>query len=312
MLKNKKLVIGTGIIALIALAFCFTRRQIIAPNPISTGILKTANNEYKSVNTEETFDLINIIGKGYVSMIWMAMTGGSNQLDSILNVYIDGETKPSISTDIGGLCSGHLYSGQFSAERLGTMINGTSNMAFYFNFPIPYSKSIRITVTAATGGTFWSQVYYNDGGEMLGRMYSSCQPFATAPEIQPNKRQTLLNTSGRGKIVFIQQTLVPTSPTLRFLEGNHRFFIDGKKVMESSGTEDFYLSGFYFARGTFVGPHVGCVSRSNNFSGFRDMHGSNTTPTFNKSIIVDWQNGEPAHATSYPTKAGYLVLYYLY
>ncbi len=72
----------------------------------------------------------------------------------------------------------------------------------------------------------------------------------------------IANTTGRGKLVGVSQTmegLQPDGNTRGYLEGDERVYVDGERTpaIHGTGTEDYYESGWYFNQGTYSTPFHG-------------------------------------------------------
>ena len=73
---------------------------------------------------------------------------------------------------------------------------------------------------------------------------------------------TIADTTGRGKLVGVSQTmegLQPDGNTRGYLEGDERVYVDGERTpaIHGTGTEDYYESGWYFNQGTYATPFHG-------------------------------------------------------
>ena len=133
-------------------------------------------------------------------------------------------------------------------------------------YRIPFGKSIKITLMQPKGKCmFW---YIIRGVEnlpvVLGdlilpsnarlRLYKN-----EGVTLNPMQYYTLASVTGKGGALF-QSTLKANSSDLNFLEACYRVQIDGGETqLLSSGTEDFFLSAYYFNQGTFHLPNSGAT-----------------------------------------------------
>lgn len=78
---------------------------------------------------------------------------------------------------------------------------------------------------------------------------------------QNGQDHTFVDTTGRGRIVGVTQTMEGLIPPngRGYLEGDERLFVDGSVTPQvyGTGTEDFYESGWYFNRGVDTDPMNG-------------------------------------------------------
>ena len=78
--------------------------------------------------------------------------------------------------------------------------------------------------------------------------------------LKPLQPITVFKTSGKKGMLFLT-TFSADSASFRYLEACWRLNIDNfnanKTVMLSSGTEDYFLSAFYFNVGTYHGDEAG-------------------------------------------------------
>lgn len=93
------------------------------------------------INSKQTFTLANIQGSGAIQHIWMTPTG--NWRFSILRIYWDGESQPSVEAPVGDFfASGWGKYSQLSSQAI--CVNPGS--AFNCYWEMPFRKSCRITM----------------------------------------------------------------------------------------------------------------------------------------------------------------------
>jgi hypothetical protein len=197
-------------------------------------------------------------------------TAGPNGWDAAtLKIYIDGEAEPSIAisllelANLGNFAHGTEDDGPWGIGLLG---HTASNGGVYSTVRIPFSKSIRSTITSdsAKPGTFW---FIIRGVEA----YPIALGDVTLP---PTARLKLhrLNTSTTAlqlvTLVDIPSGTAGAVLNLKFdaagasygyLEACMRFFPDQatEPLFLSSGAEDYFLSAYYFNEGQFKTPNSG-------------------------------------------------------
>jgi hypothetical protein len=279
------------------------------------------------------FEVLNLsgLGGGYIDFLQLAC-----RWDSIIRIYVDGEATPSIAMPANmffaalyGAFSGTTFSGEAFAARwfvcgqAGDQISieGTTWL------PIPFSSSIRVTLTHRSGNSLLANISCQTGlsntWARTRRLHITSRSFLDGNHI--DDVIVLVDAQGinRGRLAGIYFNIdsgpgnadPPTGP----LEGNFRVYADGTSapIMGSSGVEDFLGLGFYFR--TFTAPVVygdRCLSmkspcdRSVTWAGHRmflqDPIG------FNRGIKVTWQCGESSSGVPFTgtVRFSYTVWYY--
>ena len=219
--------------------------------------------------------------------------------DAVIRIYIDNETLPSIEFM---LMLGHgVGFGSGSATRPWN----TKRIALdayhgtYNTYQIPFSKSCRVTVTHPIGGTYW---YIIRGVYNYPLTFGTLQlPSNARLRLYKNVNITLspfdflvmVNVYARAGALF-QVTLAANSSCYQYLEGCVRAYIDGSEtpMWLSSGTEDFFLSAFYFNKGQFYSDNSGLTyfESPGAMSAYKFFE---TDPVlFTKSFRLLWRSGE--------------------
>ena len=202
----------------------------------------------------QSLDILPIVtGTGYVDSVQIA---DGNWYSYELDVYVNGESSPSIAAVVGNLC-GNPYASVMYATRIWTNLDGCT-----FLIPIPFSTSIEIKLKNPTGSSHqaYTQVTYVTGVALTA--INSVQHHLHAvvvdqSNIAPNGAATLINATGlsAGQLVFLSWTYdsanggsggvnVATAP----LEGNFKIFLDGASspTLETTGAEDLFGMFGYF------------------------------------------------------------------
>ena len=98
-------------------------------------------NPYFVIKPHQTLTLAEITGQGAIQHIWMTPTG--NWRYSILRMYWDGETNPSVETPVGDFFA--MGWGQYARiSSLAVCVNPGS--AFNSYWPMPFRKKAKITL----------------------------------------------------------------------------------------------------------------------------------------------------------------------
>ena len=222
--------------------------------------------------------------------------------NALIRVYIDNETYPSIEFK---LMLGHGIGFVDHSDGARMTPWNTKRIALdadhgiYNTYQIPFSKSFRVTATHPEGGTFWYIIrgVYNYPlifGVLQLPAHARLRLYKnTDVMLEPFEFLDMVDTEGNGGALF-QVTLAANSSTFQYLEGCVRAYIDGsdKPIWLSSGTEDFFLSAFYFNEGRFYSANSGLTYLQNPgaMSAYKFFE---TDPVlFTKSLRLRWRSGE--------------------
>ena len=199
---------------------------------------------------------------GVITEQWF--TGGVMNQNARIKIYIDGEVDASLDFNLfiaHGLAgfpdseNDDLTHGPWGTRRIG---HTAANGGIYNTIRIPFSTSFRVTATTQSSGYMW---YIIRGVEnypvVLGDLVlpSNTRLRLHKNEIFLLKPMDFMNLayvkSSAGALFMV--TLVAESSNLVFLEGCFRAYLDGsnRTTWLSSGTEDFFLSAFYFDKGVY-------------------------------------------------------------
>jgi len=233
---------------------------------------------------------------GVITEQWF--TGGVMNQNARIRIYIDGEEDASLDFNLfiaHGL--GFPESDELKNIPWGTRrIAHTANGGIYNTIRIPFSKSFRVTATTQSSGMMW---YIIRGVEnypvVLGDLVL---PSHTRLRLYKNENFLLkpldfMNLayvkSSAGALFMV--TMVAESSNLVFLEGCFRAYIDGsnRTTWLSSGTEDFFLSAFYFNKGLYHLNNAGLTFKSNNSQIAAYKFFENDPLLFTKSLELWWR-----------------------
>ena len=250
------------------------------------------------------------------SQLTLPPTTGMKVMDSnmTIRIYIDGESTASLDFQVL-LAHGVGFSESIEVEYLpwGTKrIAHAADGGIYNTYQIPFSKSFKVTATHPRGGMFW---YIIRGVENFPLVLGNLQlPTSTRLRLyknvnvtlQPLEFITLANVTNSAGAVF-QVTLAANSTSYNYLEACMRVRIDGSKNITflSSGTEDFFLSAYYFNKGIYHFDNSGLTAKKDPglISAYKFFE--NDPLLFSKSLELMWRcgetlDGEDGCPTSYP------------
>lgn len=263
----------------------------------------------------------------YISLQWMTGTfsKGNIGVESVLvSLYIDGETNASLSYYPYTLAGFPSYEAFASAGTpplskntwQAALFSRGSASSWTNNMQIPFQKSLQITLQLMTpNGT--ATVYYQAHG------LDGISPTFAGVTLPPTARMVMQTWSGilpalsylpvvnfaagtKGMIVGIAIAFV--APNLNTLEGCFHLYKTASTPypgeLHSTGTEDEFLSSYYFDLGVYQGKSSGIFYK--NWGG---------TPTTNASISMYrtyqddpmifndggkfvWRNGDTADAVT--------------
>ena len=221
--------------------------------------------------------------------------------NTMIRIYIDGEEYPSIEFllllghGIGFVDSSSNGHGAWNTKR----ISADADNNLYDTYQIPFSKSFRVTATDPVGGTFW---YIIRGVYNFPLMFGVLELPSTARlrlyknvdvTLQPFEFIDLVNVQNTGGTLF-QVTLAARSSDFTYLEGCMRAYIDGSNstTFLSSGTEDFFLSAFYYNAGLYHSDNSGLTFKANPGTMSAYKFFEDDPILFRKSFRLQWRCGE--------------------
>jgi hypothetical protein len=238
--------------------------DILSPDK-ATGTLNYQKNEYATCTNGSTLNLLNYSGgsPGYVD--WFTLqTFGADPSACTINVYYNGSGTPTISCPYANFFMAQYVPGSNGAFALSHIFGGlnksnaSSRVSVIFKLPIPFTSGIKIDLVNNSGSTLtvWSNCEYQTGVAntwSYTRVLHVDAYYATG--LAANSVNTLVNYTGgaMGRFVglwFLDDGFPGTiSPYGAPLEGNIKLYLDGSSTpnAQSSGTEDWFGLGFYFA-----------------------------------------------------------------
>lgn len=210
-------------------------------------------------------------GEGYITQFWLTFPGwfwqhwntkaAINQSilkTLILRIYWDGAEKPAVAAPVGdffgaGLCEVPNFASRYF---------GTSSGGFFCKWPMPFRKSFRVEIenldAEINTEVFCNILYqFTPLPESLGYFHAQ---FNTAHNDGPAPVQ-IADVRGRGHyagcLLYMQGK---ERNYLSFLEAPEYVYVDNdweKPRIVGTGLEDYFLGGWYFREGLFIGPYHG-------------------------------------------------------
>jgi hypothetical protein len=217
-------------------------------------------NPYVRIQPGETFTMAEINGSGAIQHIWMTPTG--NWRFSILRIYWDDETEPSVECPVGDFfCMGW---GEYAPlSSLAVCVNPGS--AFNCYWTMPFRKKCRITmenINEKDPMTLYYQIDYTltdvpEDAAYFHAQYRRLNPNTTSD-------YTIVdNIKGKGQFVGVYMAWGVNNNGW-WGEGEIKFFMDGDTKFPTicgTGTEDYFCGSYNFDRGgqykEFCTPYAG-------------------------------------------------------
>ena len=197
------------------------------------------------IEAGKTFTLAEIKGPGCIHQIWMTPTG--NWRHSILRVYWDDESEPSVECPVGDFfaCGWGKYC---QINSLPVCVNPGS--AFNCYWQMPFRKKARITLENMDGKgmTVYYQINYTLTDVPKDAGYFHAQFRREAPLRQKGIYTILDGVEGQGQYVGTYLAWEVHSPGW-WGEGEIKFFMDGDKEFPTicgTGTEDYFCGSYDF------------------------------------------------------------------
>jgi len=211
-------------------------------------------------------------GRGYIAQFWLTFPGWFWQhwnpkarinqsilKTLILRLYWDGAEQPAVAVPVGdffgaGLCEITSFASRYF---------GTSSGGFFCKWPMPFRKSFRVeleNLDEEIDTDVFSNILYqlNDSPlEPLGYFHAQ---FNTGRNDGPAPVQ-IAEASGRGHYAGCSLYMQGQEQNyLSFLEAPEYVYIDDDwdaPRIVGTGLEDYFLGGWYFREGPFIGPYHG-------------------------------------------------------
>ncbi len=297
--------------------------------PVGSRRLKCDKAE--SISADGTYKtLVNVSdGPAVVTNLWFAFSAASaSLLTDKVRITFDGAS-PQITCVIGDFCG----TGGTDAVRFRHSLAGgalaldtpptTATLSGFIKLPMPYSTSLKVECNLASGSMFCMAERYaftsDSSFKAYGfpnktmRLYTTGDGSTSTPA--GGAASTFLNTNVPTILAGIVHSMSNTI-TPGYLEGNYKIYYAGSGTasFESSGTEDFYHSSFYFQEGPFGDDDEACVFNNASINGTTSRTMVNRffpldrAPYDPSGVKLTWNNGDidPGGVTT----TRWLVWYY--
>ncbi|XP_019852024.1 PREDICTED: uncharacterized protein LOC109581954 isoform X2 [Amphimedon queenslandica] len=257
-------------------------------------------------NTEKTLYEHSTGQAGVITEQWFTGGGAMNE-DTRIRIYIDGETTASIDFM---LLLAHGIGGTEATEK-GNIPWGTKRIAhaadggIYNTYRIPFANSFKVTATHPNGGAFWYIIRGVENyplilGDLLLPKTTKLKLYKNVGIVlKPLDFIALVDVNSTAGAVF-QVTLSADSPDFNYLQACMRVAIDDSNstMFLSSGTEDFFLSAYYFDGGLYHLDNSGLTLKEGRGQMSAYKFFENDPLLFSKSIKLSWRCGESSDCPS--------------
>ncbi|MFA5264276.1 MAG: glycoside hydrolase family 172 protein [Opitutaceae bacterium] len=224
-------------------------------------------------------------GHGYISQFWLTFPGwfwqhwNTKALSSqtilktlILRIYWDGAERPAVECPVGdffgaGLCEISNFASRYF---------GTSSGGFFCKFPMPFRKGFRIELENLDA-TIDTEVFCNVLYQLTDNLPADANYFHAQFNTGHNRGPApvlIAEAVGSGHyagcLLYMQGR---NRNYLSFLEAPEYVYVDSDwdtPRIVGTGLEDYFLGGWYFREGSFIGP----------------FHGVPAKDTFNASVAM--------------------------
>jgi hypothetical protein len=205
----------------------------------------------------KTIVLGEMKGAGCIRHIWFTTSDGNSNLRRlVLRMYWDGEETPSVECPVGDFFGlGHGKANYFQSMPLQASWLGMNCW-----FPMPYSKSAKITITNDSSDDSFLYFYidyqeYDKLMEGVGKFHANWRrelvirkPDRTNLNITGNDNYLILDAEGKGHYVGCCLHIDTNEPGW-WGEGDDMFFVDGESWppnMHGTGTEDYFCGAWNY------------------------------------------------------------------
>lgn len=252
-----------------------------ASSQIKTSIEDTAS--YPAAGNALT--LHTLTGAGVIRALQMTHSRSLLARNGRIQVFVDGETLPSIDVEFGTLLCAQEDAwdtpGFYSTDHTAISISGSpysDTCSGEITYPIPYSNGCIVKFynpTETAGNNIFSAMYYQpgviEGVTNRWRLRSADLPFRTAPSAQPGDITEFFDVQNvNGVLVYFAVACVGVT-NYSYLERPWDIWVDGEDDPSYQGnSEDWWTAGYYFGgQHAFSSPNAMITAANNaNFTNY--------------------------------------------
>lgn len=189
---------------------------------------------------------------------------------TILKIYFDGATDPSIVSPIGDFFGiGHCEYHHFTSKYIGMSSGG-----FSCYLPMPFYKGFKLEVENMHP-SYKAELFFNINYQVMDKLPDNsgrlCCAFRCG-EINGWEPLEIMNVNGRGHFAGCALSIQSNYPNyLAYLEAPEYIWIDddteNNPSIMGTGMEDYFNGGWYFRNGEFASDYYGAPLKDH----FRSM-----------------------------------------
>lgn len=244
---------------------------------ISTRYLKE-NGKYQDwikIGPGETYEFPEIEGPAVVRVIWVTISPSMYNVMKVMSykdlrvlsqigfkIRYDGEENSSVKVPLG-----NFFGSTFGKyKHYCSKYIGTTSGGYHSYFPMPFRKGFKLLIKNYSKHhtiKFYGHIEYQKllkFPEDMGYFYAAYE--RASPKIGNPFR--ILDVSGKG--VYVGTNIGMRGSNINiplfFLEGNIEIYADEEQTFNYTGTEDYFLAGWYWALGEFYAQLHGCTIKS--------------------------------------------------
>jgi len=250
--------------------------------------LPTAD-EKLNLSTGETVELWSGQGPATVQAftIELGIYDSAVLRNLLLKIYWDGSTEPSVAVPLGD-----FFGSVNQRWRAQSMFFGSVGNTFFCRFPMPFKTSARIVLENQSGQSVDLKFGVQTGSLIDGGYFHAGWRNSGANET--GTPHTVLKTSGRGRYVGCILSVNSADRSFWVLESDESMVIDGVKIWQGTGLEDYFNAGWYYGN-VFARPLHGLLDKVPFRTVQYRLH--LTEPVlFDQNFKMDFERG-PNHAS---------------
>jgi len=249
------------------------------------------NRDWRVLEPGETLVLADIKGPGCIVHFRDNVTSREKHhlQINILRMYWDGEATPSVEAPIGDFFGvGFGFTEKYSSalmnidQRRGSITDPSAyGAARNCYIPMPFNESARVTITneGKVAGKHWYEVnckIYKEPRPNIGYFHAQYRQGTPPPE----GPYLILDAKGQGHLIGCVLS-VKNNDGGWWGEGDEIVYIDGRHVIQGTGSEDYFCESYGLRPGAF--PYYGVTINEKPFATAYRWHVPDPVP-FKKSI----------------------------
>lgn len=220
-----------------------------------------------TISSGEALALYEATGAGVLREVWISAEPADPaawnpvevealQQDTLVRVYYDGRSTPSLCAPLGD-----IFLSAWRSRDLGGLALGRAGIHSRLALPIPFKEGVRIELLNQADKPIRAAVRAEKGERHPAHGYLHAIWNRTGPE--PGAPHPFVQVQGPGKFVGFFLGVTGLRNDWWVLEGDERFVVDGKMppYWQGTGLEDYFNGGWYY-RGSAIMPLNGVLDHA--------------------------------------------------